>query len=740
MSSVPGLQGESAVQGSHFDLPVADAPDYLQDRGFPADVIGKVGWRVEPIGDRVRHYGLPSEAAEAIAWFIPYRHRNGSVAFERIRLISDADLVRYGGGKYRQPKGRGLSLYDPLGELTQQGPVDALLLVEGEANAVAAGVMSPRLPVIGLPGNQALSRPLADELGHVPAIYLWLDRDDRGASTAAARRARLLRAAGVADVRILPGTAPMDANDVLRELGADDGGRMVQELLDQAELLEPEVDAGDDWPQMHSPRLPEFPVEALPESVARFVEALALETQTPADLGALTCLLVLSAGALGGVVVDCGTWEEELALYVLAVMRSGDRKSTVLKKAIAPLLGIEEEWREAAREPIRRLRTRLEMLNGRKSKLVKRLGEIDDEEERSEVEEQLVALEEELEQIGEPARPRLFADDVTPEAIAGLLSQHGRIAILSAEAAITDNLIGRYDANGAANLHLACKAYTGEPMRIDRRKREPEDLKRPLMTMGLIVQDHVLPRIVGNVVARGQGLAARFAYALPQSKQGHRLIEAPAVSPELRESWASTVRRVCASNPLTQPTEGGFVGSVSTSQIEVLRLSLSPRSKILLSDLQRSVEPRLVAGGDLAPVSDWIARYHGLVARTAALLHLAEHGLQRTVISENTMLRALRIGEYFFAHGLAALSEPDELTRRALTWLASHDESTVSQRDLQRGPLGGRGTAAQAKQLVDSLVAAGALRQVNAVSDSRPAHRPPGPRYEINPRLQEASK
>jgi replicative DNA helicase len=44
-----------------------------------------------------------------------------------------------------------------------------------------------------------------------------------------------------------------------------------------------------------------------------------------------------------------------------------------------------------------------------------------------------------------PSAPRIFADDVTPEAAASLLAeQNGRLAIMSAEGGIFDTMLGRY--------------------------------------------------------------------------------------------------------------------------------------------------------------------------------------------------------------------------------------------------------------------------------------------------------
>jgi hypothetical protein len=132
--------------------------DYFRERGFSHEAVKEVGWRIEQLDGRAQRYGLPGEAGGISVWVLPYRHPNGHVAFERIRFIADADLERFGGGKYRQPAGRSLALYDPYGALAQEGPLDCVLLIEGEANAVAAKLMAPDLPVVGLPGQAALKQ------------------------------------------------------------------------------------------------------------------------------------------------------------------------------------------------------------------------------------------------------------------------------------------------------------------------------------------------------------------------------------------------------------------------------------------------------------------------------------------------------------------------------------------------------------------------------------------------------
>jgi replicative DNA helicase len=724
---VTGLSIEPAPNGHNAAAPIVG---YLIERGFSPEAIREAGWRIEQLGAKARRYGLPAEAAETHGWLIPYRHRNGRVRFERLRLIDPHDLERFGGGKYRQPAGVALALYDPYGALELE-PLDELLLIEGEANTAAVHVACPSLPVLGLPGQASLKPEMAEAIGHVPLVHVWIDRHDPGASRNAATINRRLRDAGVGEVRFLPDAAGVDANEVLRELGLDGARETFGQLIDRAACLD--ADEEEDWPSMPRPTLPVFPLDALPEAVAEFVRALAAATETPPDLAAMGAIGVLSVAALG-VVVECGgTWDEEMPLYLLVAMESGDRKSSVLGAVARPLHRIESELREDAKPVVRELKLRKERLEARKARLVKQVSNEDDIAERQPLEEELERVAEELEEIGEPVMPRLLADDATPETLGGLLAKYDSLAIVTAEAPIISNVLGRYDSSGAANLDLMCKAYEGERTQVDRRNRE-ELLERPLLTVLLTVQPLVLRRLIEHETARQQGLVARFVFVAPESLLGRRRHDDATVLPSLRQAWEDTVRRVYTRDALTEPTQTGSVGSVSDREIGDFRISLSPSARKLLKLLRQELEARLVEDGDLRPAADWIARHVGRIARIAALLHLA--GGRGEVVEDDTVLRAMEIGEYLLAHGLSALAEPDERTRHALRWLERQDERIVTVRDLHRGPLNARGPVDHARELADRLVALGALRPAPPSLGAPRPGQPPSPGYLVHPQLR----
>lgn len=217
--------------------PTGTAHSYLAERGLSEATVTRAGLRVEPLGSRARRYGLPADAGSVLALVIPYV----TAGFERIRLgIEPADLERYPGGKYRQPARQPLALYDPDNVLADDTPLDGLLLIEGELNALSVKECMPELAVVGLPGQQALTPELAAQLAHIPVVFVWLDRHEPGAEQALRTVADRLLDAGAGEVRLVEGTAGNDANDILVTLGAEDASRAVVRLLDRAQTYEPE--------------------------------------------------------------------------------------------------------------------------------------------------------------------------------------------------------------------------------------------------------------------------------------------------------------------------------------------------------------------------------------------------------------------------------------------------------------------------------------------------------------------
>jgi hypothetical protein len=78
-----------------------------------------------------------------------------------------------------------------------------------------------------------------------------------------------------------------------------------------------------------------------------------------------------------------------------------------------------------------------------------------------------------------PPIPRWLVDDATPEALAGLLATYGRIALLSPEGDVFNQMAGRYNQTVGPNLGVYLKGHAGDLLKVDRRGRPPNTCNAP---------------------------------------------------------------------------------------------------------------------------------------------------------------------------------------------------------------------------------------------------------------------
>jgi replicative DNA helicase len=319
---------------------------------------------------------------------------------------------------------------------------------------------------------------------------------------------------------------------------------MLRDLDLEAELLEAKASA-DGWerpiPFHDGATLPTFPVAALPAWWRDYIEATALATQTPVDMPAVLSLAALATCVHGRLTVEVRPgYEEPLNLYVVCVMDPANRKSAVLRAIAAPIERFQSEESE-------RLRPELEAAAAQRRIDEKRLHRAEEEAskataaDRKGAEEEAKQLAADLAMRTPASAPRLLADDATPEQLATLMASNGgRMAVLSAEGAIFEQMCGRYDKNGTENLGIFLKGHAGDTVTIDRRQVQ-EHIDRPALTLGLAVQPEVIRGLMSNNVLRGRGLLARVLFSLPASFVGTRRVDAPPVPASVAESYGASL-------------------------------------------------------------------------------------------------------------------------------------------------------------------------------------------------------
>ena len=86
----------------------------------------------------------------------------------------------------------------------------------------------------------------------------------------------------------------------------------------------------------------------------------------------------------------------------------------------------------------------------------------------------------------------------------------------------------------------------------------------------------------------------------------------------------------------------------------IIRLSIDAAR--LFNSYQEKIEINLRKNGELHGISNWGGKLAGAVARMAALFHAAlpPNSPDSIPISQETMLNAIKIGDYYQAHAIAA--------------------------------------------------------------------------------------
>ncbi|MET9416117.1 DUF3987 domain-containing protein [Streptomyces klenkii] len=482
-------------------------------------------------------------------------------------------------------------------------------------------------------------------------------------------------------------------------------------------------------PLNHQPKLPPFPVHALPTWLAEFTAAVAEETQTPVDMAGALALAVLATAAGGRTVVQVrGRWREPTNLFVVVALGPANRKSAVFATMTGPLYEAERMLLNAATAPIVEAELTAKMAREAADQAAAKAAKTEGPEKDLLVAE-AIALAQAAEALTIPPRPRLLADDATPEVIATLLAdQGGRLAVMSAEGGIFDIIAGRY--SGTPNMEVFLKGHAGDRLRVDRRSRE-EYVEAPALTMGLAVQPTVLEDIGKNRGFDGRGLLARFLYSLPESLVGHRKIDPDPVPEAVAARYERNIIALTLS--LADWTDPAV-------------LPLTPEAGAALNAFAQRLEPQLRAkGGRLGHIGKWAGKLVGATARIAGLLHLADHledGYGKP-ISAATMEAAVELADYFTHHALTVfdLMGADAALARARTLLdvlASSGWESVSRRDLfaklSRSEFP---TIADLEPAVALLEEHGYLRSETPPRTGKRG-RPPAPRYLIHPQLREA--
>ncbi|WP_195267347.1 YfjI family protein [Eubacterium sp. 1001713B170207_170306_E7] len=353
--------------------------------------------------------------------------------------------------------------------------------------------------------------------------------------------------------------------------------------------------------------LPRFPMENLPLPLLEYCKNLSESMEMSADLAGTAMLGTLAALLHGRYIISPEPgWEEPLCLFMLGVARPGEGKSHLMKAVTNPLFEHQTRLFKAYADKAITVEVRLDIARSAYEALRKECASLKGDQQEA----KLIEMEDKLREIKaleKSAPPRLVANDVTSQKLAGLLQENkGRISIISAEGAVFSNIAGLYDSQPNFTNYL--EAYSGDTIIVDRVGRPGEYINDPRLTMNLMVQPDVLDRVVKNKTLLERGLPARFLFSLPESRMGKRKIDgAPKLDMAVRKRYNDLLEELIA-----QAEE-------DTCEI----LTLSEDAAVLFKDFRKAADER--SDGDLANLKEWTSKLPGQVLRLAGLMHVATY-------------------------------------------------------------------------------------------------------------------
>lgn len=519
------------------------------------------------------------------------------------------------------------------------------------------------------------------------------------------------------------------------DMAAMSGPAAVREAVERAVLrvpvavndeVPPATEAPTAWPDPVLPghhHVPDIPTDILPAWLGDMAQAVATSTQTPPALAVMVALSVLSTVLQRRfeVAPRGDSYRESLALWTLGTAPSGARKTSVLGALQSPLVAWEKVTRDRLRRELIRVSVARQAAKKRIEKLTADAAKADDSTRRDSL--RLEIEREELDMPDEMHAPRLFCGDVTTERLQSLLAEQGeRIGVLSDEPGLFLIMSGLYS-GGAANLDVFLQGYSGSPMRVDRASREVR-IDRPALSIGLMIQPGILADVATHRRFRDSGLLARFLYAMPASNVGNRDVRHRAPVPDDVDARY---------NRNLQSLLDGEPAPVRAPRV----LPMTEAAEELWLQLAEDVEAAMRVGGGMEGIDDWAAKLPGQVARIAALLELAETGLQAEQVDIGATARAVRLGRLLIPHAQAAFAlmgadEVDGDAGHVLKWVRGLELDQFTRRDAQKAMEGRFRKVERLVKALQYLVQANVLREAR-VKPEGPGR--PSVVYMVNPSI-----
>lgn len=392
----------------------------------------------------------------------------------------------------------------------------------------------------------------------------------------------------------------------------------------------------------------EFPVDALPPSIANVILALHTKFQAPLALCAQSVLsaVVLAVQGLGNVRLPYGA-SKPVSCFFLTLGTSGERKTATDGAATKAI----EKYQDRLREIYER--------------------------EQVEYEEELFFYDKKYRQIQKnhqsaasfrsaiaaqglkpPLQPVGYNIILSDFSYAGLVKrlQDGQpsVGVFSDEGG---RILGGSAMKQDALSTITCLSslWDGEPLEIARgNSGGSREIRGRRLSIHLLVQPGIVAKILGDGDARDQGFLARFLMTHPTSTIGERLYKQAA--PQHDDTIDEFVQGIEALLEVQKPLRPG-----SRNELLLPDLDVTGGSAQDWADFVNEVEVSLKPDGRYANIKDFGSKAAEIAARLAAAISLYNDP-RASSVSQEAMVTGISLMRYYLDQALKLCGsvDPDE--------------------------------------------------------------------------------
>lgn len=489
-------------------------------------------------------------------------------------------------------------------------------------------------------------------------------------------------------------------------------------LGQHTELTQPDPD--DTWPTPTPLKdvttLPPFPIGRLPDWIRNQVTQVAQTTHSPIDLAAMCALACLSAILNRKISIRItDSYTESANLYLVCAMPPGSGKSPVFNQMLKPFQDYAIRLTERHNDTRGQTEQEHRMLTHEMA-IAEKAGDTIKARE----------LRETLELHPLKPAPILIADDATPEAVAQLLAEQHRIALLSSEGGLFDMMSGKY--SDVTDLAIYNKGFTSDAYIVNRIGRTQAAIRECHIVIGITTQPYVISSMADNTKLSGTGLASSFMYHIPPTNIGTRdFLTEPNYDPDIEHQYNTRMRELIE---LHHTTDQPIVKHISEDAYQIFKRHRQHREQLI------------APGQPNDHLAEWNEKLNRAILRTAALLHVANHP-DDPMIDADAIADALDISTYWTehakeAHFLWGANQTIHQAQRILDWLQRQGTTHCTFRDIYSALRKTFDKAQDAVPAVNLLIERGWLKRTDT-TDKDPItagqRGKDSPRLAVNPAL-----